>query len=456
MLIDSHSHLNFPEAFPDLAAVKRSMDQAGVEAAVVVGTGIDSSRRASALSCAWMFPTAGIHPNETSFDDSPAQWRELESLAADAACVAVGETGLDGHHKDVPFETQKIRFKKQMGLARDRGLPLIVHSREAGEETRAMLRAEGRGLSGVLHCFDGHEALAREALDMGWYISLAGNITFKNAQPLQDCVRRLPGDRFLVETDAPFLSPHPHRGKPNDPSLMVHTASKLAELRGLSTGDITRITRRNTINLFRLPLALEGVSLVYPIRDSLYINLTRRCSARCTFCPREDNPVVKGHDLGLTRDTEPGADDVIRAMGDLGQWKEVVFCGFGEPTLRLEELKIVARHAKKAGKRVRLNTNGHGSLIHRRNIVPELVGLVDCASISLDAPDPASYMEIVRPAHREKAFPGLLEFARECRRLLPEAVLSVVTVPGLDLEACRALAAREGLPLRERPYNEVG
>lgn len=456
MLIDSHSHLNFPDAFPDLAAVKGAMAEAGVEAAVVVGTGVESSRRAQDLACAWMFPSAGVHPNETAFTDTESEWREIEELVSHPSCVAVGETGLDAHHKDVPMDTQRRRFVRHLSMARERDLPVIVHSRQTGDETRELLKREARGLRGVLHCFEGHEALGREALDMGWYVSLAGNLTYKNALPLQECVARLPGDRFLVETDSPFLAPHPHRGKPNSPAMVVHTAMKLAELRGLSLADVTRITRRNTIELFRLPLPLEGVSLVYPIRDSLYINLTRRCSARCTFCPRESDPVVKGHDLGLTRDAEPTAAEVIAAMGDLAPWKEVVFCGFGEPTLRLEELKEVARHAKAAGKRVRLNTNGHGNLIHHRNIVPELLGLVDCASISLDAPDNATYMSLVRPAHRERAFPGLLTFARECARTLPETVLSVVTVPTLDLSACRTLAASLGIPLRERPYNEVG
>ncbi|MFZ5975012.1 MAG: TatD family nuclease-associated radical SAM protein [Bacillota bacterium] len=182
--------------------------------------------------------------------------------------------------------------------------------------------------------------------------------------------------------------------------------------------------------------------------EGTYINLTNRCTNRCTFCIRSTKEGVGGHELWLKH--EPDANEVLEQLWALPPSDEVVFCGYGEPTMRLDVLLEVARAAKQKGKRVRINTNGHANLIHKRNIVPELAGLVDTVSISLNAPDAKSYNEICRPDD-EQAFQAVLDFARACAGVIPKVVFTVMDIIGEEaIEKCRALAKETGAELRVR------
>ncbi len=200
-------------------------------------------------------------------------------------------------------------------------------------------------------------------------------------------------------------------------------------------------------------LRQEG-ALVYRHGDRLYVNLTNRCTARCLFCVRESRPVVEGKSLRLRR--EHTAAEYLKAMGDPRQYSEVVFCGYGEPTLRLQELLQLARAVKAAGCRVRLNTNGHGNLIHKRNIVPELKTCLDEISISINAPDPLTYLRIVRPDSGKTAFGAVIDFVWECVGCIPRVTLTAIDFPGQDLEACRRLAEDMGAEFRMREYQRPG
>lgn len=196
-------------------------------------------------------------------------------------------------------------------------------------------------------------------------------------------------------------------------------------------------------------------TIVYKIRNSLYLNPTQRCTARCAFCHRVDDPVVKGYNLRLR--SEPSARELIRAIGDPARFDEVVFCGYGEPTLRLDVIKEVARAVKQAGGRVRLNTNGHGNLIHRRNILPELAGLVDAVSISLNADNAEKYADLCRPAFGPKTHDAVLEFIKEAKRHIPDVTVSVVRLPAVDVEACERIARETlGVKFRVRELDAVG
>lgn len=260
MLIDSHSHLNFKDHFPDLDEVKQAMSQNGVEAAIVVGVDIESSANAIAMANEWLFPSAGIHPQEDGFTETDEEWKQLEELLAQSTVVAIGETGLDYFHERVPHEVQKKRFIRHLHYARESQLPVIVHcrdqegNREASEHTKQLIKSEGVGTKGVLHCFAGDMELGQFALDQGWAISMAGNLTFKKAEDLRDSVRNLNGDHFLVETDCPFLTPHPHRGKKNAPAMVKHTAEVLGQIKGWNMEQTIQKTRQSTIELFQLPL----------------------------------------------------------------------------------------------------------------------------------------------------------------------------------------------------------
>ena len=189
---------------------------------------------------------------------------------------------------------------------------------------------------------------------------------------------------------------------------------------------------------------------VYPLKNSLYVNLTIRCNADCVFCDRKGEAVIKGHNLRIER--EPEAAEVIAAIGDPGRFEEIVFCGYGEPTIRLEAMKEVASWVKAHGGRTRLNTDGHGSVINKRNIVPELAGLIDAVSISLNSTDPAQYGALMR-IDGSRFFPAMVDFAREAVRLLPKVTMTIVDLSDVDRERARRFVEEEiGATFYTRPF----
>jgi TatD DNase family protein len=190
------------------------------------------------------------------------------------------------------------------------------------------------------------------------------------------------------------------------------------------------------------------------IRNSLYLNITNRCSNRCTFCPKFDDFIVKGHELKLSH--EPDFAEVMAAIDTKSDFSEVVFCGYGEPLVRLDLVKEVAAELKRRGLKVRINTDGQANLVHGRNILPELAGLVDVISVSLNAADPETYQRLCNTPFGADGFHGVCEFLREAGQHIPKVVASAVTVPGLDVDRVRALAEELGVEFREREYAEVG
>lgn len=196
-------------------------------------------------------------------------------------------------------------------------------------------------------------------------------------------------------------------------------------------------------------------TIVYQIRDTLYLNLTNRCTAQCTFCHRPDDPNVKGYNLRLEK--EPSAQQLVQAISDPTRFNEVVFCGYGEPALRLEVIKEVARAVKEKGGRVRLNTNGHGNLIHQRNILPELAGLVDAISVSLNAESAEKYLAICRPAFSLETYDAVIAFIKEAKRHIPDVTVSIVRIPSIDVGACEWIVREElGVKFRLRELHVVG
>lgn len=257
-LVDSHAHLDFEDFQGDLDGVVSRAAAAGVERIVVVGLWRSAGNFGNALELARTRPsvfaaTAGIHPHECA-QVPEADWAESVRLAADPAVVGVGETGLDYHYDLSPREVQRESFRRSIRIAHGVGKPVVVHVREADADCAAILREEGLpAAGGVIHCFTGDWAAARTYLDLGLHVSVAGIVTFKAAEAVRDAVRRIPRERLLVETDSPFLAPVPFRGKRNEPAHVVHVASKVAELWGVSPGEVAEITTGNVKQLFRLP-----------------------------------------------------------------------------------------------------------------------------------------------------------------------------------------------------------
>jgi TatD DNase family protein len=247
-LIDSHTHLDLCEA-PNTELVAEA-EAAGVTKMLTIGTKPASCR--AALAAAEDFPqvwaAVGRHPNEaTGFDD--ADLAELRALAAHERCLAIGETGLDFYRDGAPRTDQERAFAAHIGLARETGLPLVVHSRAATEETLAQLAAEAGGCEVVIHCFSMPERL-RECLDRGYVVSFAGNVTYKGSAGLVEAAREVPAERLLVETDAPYLTPQVVRKHRNQPAFVTHTAAFVAERRGVSLAELDGIVERNAARVF--------------------------------------------------------------------------------------------------------------------------------------------------------------------------------------------------------------
>jgi TatD DNase family protein len=309
-------------------------------------------------------------------------------------------------------------------------------------------------MNGVVHCFSGSIDDAKKILDMGFYISFTANITYPKAGGLRDVVSYVPVERIMVETDAPFLAPQIIRGKRNQPCHCVDIGEAIACIKGLSRYDVERITTLNAIHLFGIgEIRLKG-SIAYPIRNSLYLNITNRCTNSCSFCIRNKTTFVKGHFLKLEK--EPDFEEIISAIGDPMKYREVVFCGFGEPTIRLDIVLRVADWLKRKGIEVRLNTNGHANLIAGKDVVPDMVGKIDRVSISLDAHNADVYNRICAPVFGEHTFEGVLQFAKRCRDLGLIVELTVVRFHSVDIQKCRKIAEQIGADFRVREYDEVG
>ena len=254
MLIDSHAHIQGKDYADEREAVIARARAAGVEKIIAVGGAGDMSSNTEAVALADAFPdvyaTVGMHPHDAK-DVGEDELRELRNLTSHPKVVAVGETGLDYFYNHSPREVQRRVFTHFIHMARDIGLPLVVHERDAAQEAAELLRSEGgANLHGVIHCFTGTYDAACAYLDLGFYISFTGIITFKNAEPLREVVRKVPLERMLVETDSPFLTPVPHRGKRNEPAFVRLVAETVAEVKGIHFDEVARATSGNCAALF--------------------------------------------------------------------------------------------------------------------------------------------------------------------------------------------------------------
>jgi TatD DNase family protein len=256
LFIDSHAHLADPAFDDDRDAAIERARQTGAAAVVCIGESIAAAERASAVAAAhsgYAFFTAGVHPHDAADFDSARDIVAIRSLIERGA-VAVGECGLDYHYDHSPREMQRRAFAEQMALALELNRPVVVHTREAEDDTRAMISEAGAsGVRGVLHCYTGSHALAEAALAVGWYVSFSGIVTFKKWDD-DALIRLVPDDRLLVESDSPYLAPVPNRGKRNEPAWVSFTVARVAAVRGVDPSALGELTARNTIRFFNLPL----------------------------------------------------------------------------------------------------------------------------------------------------------------------------------------------------------
>jgi TatD DNase family protein len=265
MLVDSHAHLEMEQFNTDREQVMARAQAAGVKSILAIGSGTGPGSLDCAIQLAtkydFLYATIGIHPHEAKLA-ADTDFAEMEQLAKHPKVVAWGEVGLDYYYDHSPRDTQQQVFVRQMELARSAKLPLVIHCRpsdgsdDAWDDCLELIRQhwEPSGIGGILHCFTGNTTQASRALDMGFMISFAGNITFPKAQTIRDAAKDVPLDRMLIETDSPFLAPVPTRGKRNEPSFVVETARKVAEIRSRTADEIGQITAENFYRFFRLPI----------------------------------------------------------------------------------------------------------------------------------------------------------------------------------------------------------
>ena len=463
MFFDSHAHLDSPDFDADRAAVLQRARDAGLEHIIQVGYNRETIERGMSLFAneEWISFTVGIHPHDSNdFDDELLAY--VEQAAERARVVAIGECGLDFFRDYAPREKQIETFRQMIRLARRLRLPLIVHSRAAEEDTLRILEEENAGdVGGVMHCYAYGVQAAARLKKMGFYIGFTCFVSYPKRNQ-HDTIAALKVEDMLIETDCPWIPPQHSRGKRNETAFVVEVARSIAEVKGLSIEDVARITTRNARKLFGLDLQ-ESTVIAYPIRKSLYVNLTNRCTADCWYCSRLTDPVVKGHNLKMHLKQEPSAQEVIASLqsiasGDLSisSFEEVVFCGYGEPTMRLAVLLEVAEWIHEQGLKVRVNTNGHSDLWNKRSTAAEFAGKVDELSISLNAENAALYAEIVRPAWGETTFAALLEFAKQAGSYVPLVTFTIVDDGKVNIDACKQLADEQGVPLRVRELNETG
>jgi TatD DNase family protein len=256
-LFDTHAHLHFPDYADDLDAVLERARGAGVRGMVTIGTDRESNQAVVEMArrVPDVWATVGIHPHDAG-DAVEADFAEMEKLArSEAKVVGFGEMGLDFFRNLSPPGAQREVFRRQISLARELGKPLVIHCRDAHDETLAILAEErARDVGGVMHCFSGDVPIARRCLDLGLFISLAGPVTYKNARALPEVARFVPDDRLVVETDCPYLPPTPHRGKRNEPAYVALTAAFVAELRGVTPGALGATVTDNATTLFGITL----------------------------------------------------------------------------------------------------------------------------------------------------------------------------------------------------------
>jgi TatD DNase family protein len=254
-LIDSHCHLDNPQFDPDREAVIERALEAGVEHMIAIGTGSGPPDLEAGIRLADRYPafyaTVGVHPHDAA-KATPGTFRHLAGLLTHPKVVALGEIGLDYHYDYSPREVQRTAFLEQMQIARDANKPIVIHTREAWDDTIALLREHWAPRPGIMHCFSGNPEQARQALELGFYLSFGGIVTFPKAVDIQESASETPADRLLIETDAPYLAPVPKRGKRNEPAFIVETARKLADLRGESPDAIASTTAKNLCDLLHL------------------------------------------------------------------------------------------------------------------------------------------------------------------------------------------------------------
>ena len=371
----------------------------------------------------------------------------LNKLIVNHKVIAIGVIGLDYRKNKISRVTQKIIFEKQLDLAQRNNLPVIISCPEAFNDCYEILLKrihQKKQVRGAFNYFSENEKQIKSIIDLGLFVSFSEKIINRKENRLQKIVSVVPQNRLLVRTGG-------EKNCKKDTNKIDKIIKEVAFLRKkVIPHDIARITSYNAISLFKLPIKFKD-QYTYQIRNSLYINLTNRCTNVCDFCPRLKEPVVKGYYLKLRN--EPTAKQIIKEIGDPKEYEEIVFCGYGEPTLRLKTVEKIAKYIKARGGKTRLNTNGHANIIAKRNVLPKMKGLFDVISISLNFHNKKLYLKHCKPIFGNKTWEGLIEFIICSKDVAKKVVVTAVDgCKDVDIARCKKIADILKVNFRGRTY----
>jgi TatD DNase family protein len=452
MFVDTHAHLFYENFKDDLDEVILRAKENGVDYILVPATDLKTAEETLKLCDKYdfIYAAVGIHPHDTkNWDDSLLQ--QIEKLAAHPKVVAIGEIGLD-YYYDFSPKTQQIKaFKSQLDLALKLELPVIIHNRDSDEDMMEIISSYcSTGLKAQFHCFNASLNDAIEYMKMSHFISFTGNITYKKSEELRNILKHIDLNHLLLETDSPFMTPVPHRGKRNEPAFVKYVADKIADVHNITTDEAAKITSLNAFRMFGIGNKPK-TSFTYKLGNALYINVTNRCNADCVFCRRKEDPFLRGYNLGMAKSKEPPAEVYIKEIGDPKYYDEIVFCGYGEPTIRWDVVKQVAEYVKQNGGKTRLNTNGHGNIINKKDITPEMKNLIDVVSISFNSFSPKQYSDLMKVD--ENYFYQMLDFAKKAKQYVKKVVMTVVDFDEVEIEKAKKVVEDEiGAEFRVRHY----
>ena len=419
-MIDSHCHLNLQHFEDDREGTIARAVSDGVVAFVNIGYDRESLRETLELveRYPFVFGAAGVHPHDAATLDD-----DLEATVRHALdhprMVAVGEIGLDFYRNLAPREVQVETFRRMIRLAREKNKPIIIHCRDAFNEVIDVLESEGGTYRGIFHAFSAGEAEARKVSELGFHVGIGGVVTYRNAR-LGETVAGIPIERVVLETDSPYLTPHPWRGKRNEPSFVAHVARTVARVKGLSPAEIDHATMQSTFDA----LGLDAGALprpVYKIENAVYIQAASADPADLDAAPGE----------GV---------------------EEAIITGFTDPLERPEHVLALAARARERGWRVRVNTMGLANPAAGRDVTPELAGNVDEVNVILFGPNARVHDELAYPGVGTEGWASIREFVRASVAAKIETVCEFVAVPGFEAEPCREFAHELGATYDIRMY----
>ncbi len=459
--IDSHSHLDDDYLFEKIDTVLNNAKKSNVKKIItVLSEPYDKYflRFEKLLKFENIYGIIGVHPHNAKDYNLDIEKKIIHFVEKHKnKIVAIGEIGLDYYYNFSPKEIQIEVFKRQIKLAEKLNLPIVIHTRNAEEETLKIL-LEQKLLSSrkvLLHCYTASYEFLKQILKYpDVYFSFSGIITFNKAEDLRKQLKLISISKILIETDSPYLAPVPFRGKKNEPSYVIYTAKKISEVLSIDESVLSEILTKNTLRFFNIKDAKLNQHFVYEYKGNLYINLTTECNLNCPFCVKRN---VIFHNYNLFLHDEPEVEEVIDKLKkmNLNDYLEIVFCGFGEPLIRYEKVKKIASYIKKMGYTgtIRVNTNGLAEFFLNKKILEEIADCIDIISISFNATDEKYYVKLVGLNEDFKYyFKQLWEFFFRSIKIFgnKRVVISSIDYKGLDKHKLIQLGEKYNIKVKFR------